>query len=512
VQRCTGRAAYDARPVRRFLLTLVAAAVALVPASSAWAAPELRTGIADDAVLLHDPLRAPAVVAEWAAVGIDTVRIHARWASIAPEPRATVQPAGFNAVDPDDPRYSWGDLDRAVDLVRSFGLEPMLTVTGSGPLWGTSDPGRGSERYKPHPGRFGQFAAAVARRYAGRVDRYLIWNEPNQPLWLQPQSDCPRGGRRCTPVAPHVYRRLVRAAYVAIHANDPVAQVIAGTLSPRGEDPVTRNRPLRPLRFLREFGCVDGRLRRVRTGPCRGFLPATVDGFAIHPHGVKDPPALAADHRDEVQLADLPKLERTLDAIQRTGGLRTRSGAKVPLHLTEYGYQTNPPDRSDGVTLLQQRTWLQQAAYLAWADPRVKTLVQYAWEDEAIRRLGPGRRAYAGWQSGLLFADGRPKPALSSFANPFWAAPAPDGRRVRFWGQVRPGTTHQLQLQRLRASGWRTAATLRTDRRGFWTLTRTLDRPASFRFRYVDAAGALRSSDVVRAHPPARRAPSARRG
>src|SRR3712207_7152523 len=43
---------------------------------------------------------------------------------------------------------------------------------------------------------FARFAGAVARRYGSRVDRYLMWNEPNQPGWLRPQAEC--RGRRCT--------------------------------------------------------------------------------------------------------------------------------------------------------------------------------------------------------------------------------------------------------------------------------------------------------------------------
>jgi hypothetical protein len=490
--------------VRRLLLALLPVLGLVSCAPGAHAASDIRTGIADDAIVLHDPVHAPDVVARWAALGIDTVRLQARWASIAPDPAATVQPAGFNAVDPDDPRYDWSELDRAVDLVRSFGLEPMLTVTGSGPLWGVTDPRGGNPRYKPDPGRFGQFAAAVARRYASRVDRYLVWNEPNQPLWLQPQNECSAGARRCTPVAPHVYRRLVRAAYPAIHANDPVAQVIAGTLAPRGQDPLNRNRPLRPLAFIRAFGCVDKALRRIRTGRCRGFLPATVDGFAIHPHGVQEAPGVPARYSDDVQLADLGDLEATLDAVQRAGGLHTPDGAAVAVHLTEHGYQTDPPDRGDGVRLAEQRRWLQQAAYVAWADPRVRSLVQYVWQDEVVRRLGPGRRAYAGWQSGLLFSDGRPKPALAAFAHPFWVTTAGDGRRLRFWGQVHPGAAHRVQLQRRNATGWTTASTLGTDARGAWVSERLVSRGGDYRFRYVGATGRWVASDTVRVTPPAK--------
>jgi hypothetical protein len=59
----------------------------------------------------------------------------------------------------------------------------------------------------------------------------------------------------------------------------------------------------------------------------------------------------------------------------------------------------------------------------------VKLFSQYLWRDDPVSRGG----SYAGWQSGLEFANGRAKPALKHFANPF----AIDTARGRLWGQVR---------------------------------------------------------------------------
>src|SRR3954453_16415500 len=109
-------------------------------------------------------------------------------------------------------------------------------------------------RRLPRGAYFAAFAAAAARRYASSVDEYILWNEPNLPLWLQPQAHCV--GRRCTPVSPNTYRAMVRAAYPAIHAADPVATVLFGALAPRGSHLTVRNANMRPLRFLRGLACV----------------------------------------------------------------------------------------------------------------------------------------------------------------------------------------------------------------------------------------------------------------
>ena len=122
---------------------------------------------------------------------------------------------------------------------------------------------------------------------------------------------------------------------------------------------------------------------------------------------------------DEAAIADLPRLERTLDATQRAGGLKKPGGGKFGLYFTEWGYQTLPPDPIQGVSLAKQSRYLQQGDYIAYKDPRVKLLTQYEWRDEPLGR-GTKATKYSGWQSGLRFASDKAKPSLKSFANPFF--------------------------------------------------------------------------------------------
>ena len=313
--------------------------------AAAQAAGNIEIGIADDAALLEEPddERAADVVQAWRDLGIDSVRIFAQWQIVSPRPTDRTAPAGFDAADPTDPRYDWRALDRAVRLVRAAGMRVNLAVTGPGPLWATADPAAGNQRLKPRPDLFGRYARAVALRYGADVDRYIVWNEPNLPLWLQPQFTC--SGRACTPYAPHLYRRLAREAWAAIHTADPVSQVLVGALAPRGQNPRVRNAAMRPLTFLRALGCVGSRLQRVRGGPCAGFRPAQAEGIAYHPHGVLRAPDEPNSNEDEAALADLPRLKTLLDAIQRANGLRNTFGRARPLdlHFTEYGSRPARP-------------------------------------------------------------------------------------------------------------------------------------------------------------------------
>jgi hypothetical protein len=487
----------------RLLTAALAAAVLLLPAA-AHASTSMETGIADDAALLNEPsdAKAASTVAQWAALGIDDVRIFVQWQAIAPANGATSAPAGFNSADPNSPGYNWARVDRAVNLVSAAGMHPMLVVTGPGPVWASQVPARHNVRYKPRPDLFGQFARAAALRYGGAVDRYILWNEANLPLWLQPQNTC-KGGR-CTPYAPHLYRQLVRAAYPAVKAVDPTATVLFGALAPNGENSTKQNAKTRPLAFLRSAGCVKVTLRRDRSGPCKGFKPLTADGFAYHPHATTRAPDEPQPNLDNASIGDLPRLERTLDLTQRAGGVKKAGGGKFGLYFTEWGYQTRPPDRTRGVSLAKQSRYLQQGSYIAYKDPRVKLLTQYEWRDEPVRRSSSD--PYSGWQSGLRFLNDKPKPALASFANPFFIAQRPNSRASHLWGQVRPGVTHRVTVQRRKpgAKRWTTVKVLTTNGSGFWTLNQTVKATTDYRFTwqptdpYDAPVGALKASDVLR--------------
>jgi len=454
---------------RRLALLTVLLAALLPPAGPARAAgPEV--GIADDRVLLNGGQDAERAVAEWRELGVDVVRIYALWSRIAPE-----QEGGS---------YDWRTLDEAVARVREGGMRVMLTITGPGPLWSSRMPALGNPRYKPNPAKYAAFSAAVARRYADRVDRYILWNEPNLPSWLQPQASCTRKG--CTPVAPHVYRGLVRAAYPAIRAADPTSEVLIGALASRGQDLRATNATLRPLTFVRALGCVSASYAKLRTGECRGFRSALADGFAFHPHGGLTAPDKPFANAEDVNLVSLGRLTSALDRMQRTGALRA-STRRFGLYLDEYGYQTNPPDKSAGVSPTAQDAWLQRAAYASWRNPRVRVLANYLWRDEPF-----GARAWSGWQSGLRYTDERPKPALAHFDTPF----ALDAARGRVWGQMRPGGAHRIDLQRRLpgAARYVTIASVSTDSRGYWSRSLRLIRGAAYRF----SAGGVTSAALRR--------------
>jgi hypothetical protein len=471
--------------VRRALGALAAVAALLGIAASPARAADFELGMEDEGLLLNNPVLAVPAAIRWSELGVDVVRIHARWWEIAPQTDAVKQPAGFHAKDPDDEGYDWSALDTAVDIVRASGMRVMLTITGPGPLWASTDPGRHNPRWIPSAKAYAEFSSAVATRYAAHVDRYLIWNEPNQQGWLQPQWECDKRRRNCKAVSPHVYRSLVRAATPAIHAADPGSEVVIGELAPIGDPPISAKTPVKPLIFMRELACVDARYESMHGGRCKGFKSAQADSFGYHPHPLLNAPDKKNPDKDEAQFADLSRLFTVLDRLRAKKRLRV-SGT---IHLTEFGYQTNPPDRAVGISLAKQTTYLQQAAYVAWKSKRVRGLSFYQWDDEPVVNRGGGTKRYSGWQTGLRFNDGKPKPVLSTFPAPFVIERKGKAKSVRLWGQVRPFSTGTVvvQIKPKGAADFTDVAPVKAALDGTWTYRLTIQAGARYRYRWTPA-------------------------
>jgi hypothetical protein len=458
---------------------LLLAALVFVPSARA-AGPQL--GIADDRILLGGGPAADQAVQDCKDMGIQQVRIYALWSRIAPNAKSKRKPKHFDGANPNSAKYDWAALDGAIDRVVAAGMAPIITITGPGPLWSSRYPSKRKPAYFPSPSKYASFAKAVAKRYGDRVNRYILWNEPNLAAWLQPQASCKH--HRCYPVAAHVYRSLVRAAYPAVHKFDKNASVWIGATSSRGSRLHSANSTERPLVFLRALGCVNSHFAKVRTGRCKHFRSALADGYAYHPHAVLVAPTKPFKNKDDADLASLGRVESTLDKLQHRKRLRATTH-RFYLYLDEFGYQTNPPDKLVGVKLATQDKCLQQAAYLAWRDKRVKLFSQYLWYDDPVSKNG----LYSGWQSGLRFADGRAKPALKHFPTPF----ALDAARGRLWGQVRRQDAPSVTIER-RSKGsktWKKVHTARTDSQGYWSWRTRLSSGASYRYL---AAGATSST------------------
>ena len=141
------------------------------------------------------PTPGPACCRSGSSPASTSVRLHARWVSIAPGTNALTMPAGFHPTDPNDPKYDWGRLDSAVKAVRAAGMRVELTVTGSGPavverLAARATTRAGSRSRSSSPRSRRAVARALRRR---RSIATCSGTSPTSPGWLQPQEACVRG-------------------------------------------------------------------------------------------------------------------------------------------------------------------------------------------------------------------------------------------------------------------------------------------------------------------------------
>jgi hypothetical protein len=149
--------------------------------------------------------------------------------------------------------------------------------------------------------------------------------------------------------------------------------------------------------------------------------------------------------------------------LQRLIALVGKEFGRKPIWLTEYAYQTNPPDRFLGVSRALQARYIGESAYRAYVLPHVEMLIHFLVRDEPN---------VARWQSGLFDRYGVAKPAASAFPLPL-AQVSRRGSLVTLWGQVRPGRGAQgFRLQIARKGRFLSSLKAgRTSSRGFFRAT-----------------------------------------
>lgn len=344
------------RPPRALLAALVLCAAVLTgclwSAGDSRAARGMELAIQDDAVFVEGKYSRfagdrPFDLAR--GLGVTRQRVNMLWAYTLPERQ-------FNARrKPSTLNYNFSGYDRLIDRAARDGVRVHVSLTGPAPRWANAR--RATTRrawYKPSTREFGKFAATVAEHFAGRVDRYSIWNEPNWKTWLGPLK-----------AAPSLYRQLYLKGYKAIKAADPAAKVLIGETAPFSK----RGWSTSPLAFLRSVTCVNRSYRRTRSCP-----KLRADGYAHHPYDFTHAPNYKYPGADNVTIGTLSRLTKALDRLSRVGVLRKNGGGKMPLYLTEYGYFAS------GKRALSKRKrskYLQQAYSIALRNRRVKSQLQY---------------------------------------------------------------------------------------------------------------------------------------
>ena len=122
----------------------------------------------------YDPTFGPAVLNRATSAGMGWVRIDVSWNAIQ-----QTQSGG----------YDWSQVDSTVSYAHARGIS-VLGVLAYTPSWANGDTTSATHTIPPTDMAAWQaFVTAAANRYAGRVQAWNVWNEPNCPEFFKTRSN-----------------------------------------------------------------------------------------------------------------------------------------------------------------------------------------------------------------------------------------------------------------------------------------------------------------------------------
>ncbi|MBV8065124.1 MAG: hypothetical protein JOY72_07610 [Actinobacteria bacterium] len=385
---------------------LTVSAAGAAPAKHATAkSSHLLVGINDEADTLYgNPVTGFSALK---ALHAQVLRVNLYWGGTPWAVSRGAKPA--DPTDPGDPAYDWSLYDRLVRYAATYHIQIVFSVLFT-PSWANG--GKARTVAPTNPQDLQDFVYAAAQRYSGYyippawqqqpalapptqplplVTKWTAWNEPNNPVFLTPQYQ-KQGGTWVIESAVN-YAKICNAVYTGVHTaliavgrTIPGEQVACGVTAPKGNDAPTSGRAsVDPISFL-----VAAHAAGMKT----------FDVYAHHPYyaAPTESPTFVPTGKDKRRI-QLGNINTLLAEVTKLYG---------PKHLwiTEYGYQTNPPDKVFGVSYAKQAAYLTQAYAIAKKNPRIDMLLWFLIKDEPD--LG-------GWQSGLETVTGKHKPAWNAF-------------------------------------------------------------------------------------------------
>ena len=398
---------------------IIGAVLALAPRADATR--DLDVGFADYLYGSIDEQERNLWADRTVAANANIVRVNVYWRSVVSH-----EPA--DPRNPADPAYNFNTIDNAVRNAEEHGLDVLLT-SFSAPDWaeGPNRPaGVNPGAWRPDPQDYGDFAHALAVRYSGTfpssnpipaVEYFQAWNEPNLSTYIEPQWQ----GKKNE--SSELYVPLLNTFYDEVKAVDPEATIVSAGTSPYGDPPGGPNRT-QPLRFLQEILCLNTKDKK---GKCTEAGKAKADVFAHHPINRLDPPRAKAAFKGDIEIADFHELTKALRSAEKLNTVGTPG--KHQLWADEVWWQTNPPDRKEGVSLKTHARWTEEGLYLLWKQGAAKVIV-LQFRDA---KYTPNEPPLASYQTGVYTYEGKKKPTYTAGKFPF-VTERRGKSRLRAWG------------------------------------------------------------------------------
>ena len=377
-------------------VAFVALVVALTAVGQARAGTGMFVGAAEDNIRSLDPTVAKAKMDLAALSGLGVARMSVIWTP------------GEQRVGGDDEIV----LRNASTAAQLDGVRLVVSIYPQ------------SARFAPLDsaarGQFASYAASIARAFPSIRD-YIVGNEPNLNFFWMPQY-----GLNGVDLAARSYELLLARTYDALKSVSDDVNVVGGALASHGEDKPDSLRPTHsPTQFIKDLGAAYRATHRKRP---------IMDTFAMHPYLIPSrlPPTFTHPQTTTIGIADYPKLVRLLTNAFRGTAQR---GETLPIVYDEFGYQSKIPAymrfaytnlgsraAQDAIPEAKQAAYYAQAFALAACQPTVAGLLIFHVVDERDARA---------WQSGLYYANGRPKTSLAPVRRAALAAQDGTRRRLR---------------------------------------------------------------------------------
>jgi hypothetical protein len=384
----------------RNVCTAVLSALALL-ALSGSASATLIVGVNDDTP--KNPALAPWFYSTMVSERLQVDTISLRWDENAPTsiPNESYVAQAISAAN-------------AKGITTELDLYPLHSQVFTGGSQCTSDDDPLSCGNSPLIQQFARWTALVSRTFP-TVYQFVVMNECNQPLFVNPQWDASGQNQSA-----EICGRALAAAYDALKAVSSLNFVWGVGLSPRGNDTLTAasNSSTSPVNFLLALGQWFRAFAQAtqRTAPL-------MDGLDFHPYPVPQSLAFATGYTtpNNASVSNLPRIYQAFysgfnGTPQKTIG--QQPGGGLPVSLNETGVQTDSSAHATAYTGTEvsataaggvlgefateayQASWYQQMLSLVACDPNVRLVNIFHLLDET---------ALSGWQSGLFYADQTPK-------------------------------------------------------------------------------------------------------
>jgi len=288
---------------------------------------------------------------------------------------AVLQLFEWRNIEPQPGEYHWEYPDFVVRACEYYDLELIMRLDHP-PDWATqpsNQPGSPIDL-----DAFETFVSKVAARYRGRVDAYIVWNEPNLAReWNGRSPD------------PAEYAELLETGCHAIKAAAPEAFVISAGLAPTNQNDAT---------------AMDDRLFLRKMLETRGSV--CFDSLGVHPYGFGFPPDISPDSNNGLNVQRLVELHQILSEH----GLPDK-----PIWITEIGWTVAavPADVWMQVTPEEQASYLLKTFDLAGTEwPWVELIA--VWNLSAGLPADDEKRGYS-----ITDDSYQPLPAYTALADRF---------------------------------------------------------------------------------------------